>query len=152
MRLLDKSTAYAKLLDIKQEHQIDVSKYIKEMAGNKTIPYEVVVFINKYSPLPHLEIYNRIYEKRTKNPLYKTLVNENSSTEERAIALSSLLTQIMISSKSLTNEDRMLYHNIIDTSSIIKALESYTNGDSSKLDETFLAIRSIFKNLYKKED
>lgn len=152
MRLLDKSTAYAKLFSIKENHQVDISKYIKEMAGNDSIPYDVIVFINRYSPLPHFETYNRIYEKRSKNPLYKTLVTENSSIEEKAIALSSFLTQIMISSKSLTNEDRHMYHDIIDTKSIIESLQSYVSGDNDKLNETFLMVRDIFKNLYKKED
>lgn len=151
MKLLDKSTAYAKLFDIKENYSVDISKYIKEMAGNETIPYEVVIFINKYYPLPHLETYNRIYEKRSKNPLYKTLVNENSSPEEQSVALSSFLTQIMITGKSLSESDRRQYYNIMSVDLIAEALGSYASGNSEKLTNTFMMVRDMFKNLYRKE-
>ena len=87
-----------------------------------------------------------------KSPLYKNLVNENASDEDQAIALSSLLTQTLIHTKQLVKEnnedDVQEYADIMNVSAITEALNDYVNGDSTKLNETFLEVRNVVKTLY----
>lgn len=152
MQAFTKSTAYAKLTEIKQKYGINVSPYIKQVAESESVPYDILVFINKYSPIPQLEVYNKIYNNRRKNPLYKNLVNENLPIEERAIALSSLLTQTLITTKFSVKDKKLYevkeYATLMNIDKITEALMQYVNGDDTLLNKTFLEIRDVFKQLY----
>lgn len=152
MKTFTKSTAYARLNEIKEIENINVSKYIRKVAESDSVPYDVLVFINRYSPIPQLEVYNHVYENRHKNPLYKNLVNENLPVEERAIALSSLLTRTLISSKySVRNnqsDDLQTYGQLMNVRKITEALNKYLSGDDTLLNETFIEVRNVFKQLY----
>lgn len=146
MRAITKSTAYAKLASIKNEG-IDTSRYIRLLAGEETVPYDVLVFINKHSPLDQLSVYNHIYENRRKNPLYKNIVNENASIEDKALALSSILTQTIISCKKTSDNECF---KVMNVDLILEALSDYTlKGSTSKLVDVSNGIRDIFKKLYK---
>lgn len=148
MKGVDKAYAYAKLYSIKEEHNVDVSKYMKVLAESDSIPYEVIIFINKYYPIPQLATYNNIYEKRHNNPLYKNLVNESLPDEEKAVALASLLTRAFISAKMLEEQYRKEFSDIMHVELICEALCEYSNGDAKKLNEVFFMIRDLMKKLY----
>lgn len=149
MRTITKSTAYSKLKEIK-ESGIDTNKYLRDLVNSDSVPYNVLIFINKYSPIEQLYTYNKIHENRRKNPLYKNIVNENAEVEDMALALSSILTQTLIHAKDLSEIYRTEYYSIMNTDLILEALSSYTiNNDSKKLTEIFLGIRDVFKNLYR---
>lgn len=149
MRAITKSTAYAKLASIKNEG-IDTSRYIRLLAGEEFVPYDVLVFINKYSPLDQLSVYNHIYENRKKNPLYKNIVNENASLDDKVLALSSILTQTIITCKKVDEASKQEYYKIMNVDKILEALEEYTlRNNPDKLIEVSEGIRSIFKKLYK---
>jgi len=155
MKTINKTSVYAKLLDIKENKEVDTSKYVREMVGSDTVPFNVLVFINKHYPIEQLAVYNKIYESRRNNPLYKNLVNENLPIEEMAISLSSFLTHTLIKSKETIKEGReedgFEYLNITNSEEITNALHEYAKtGETDKLVETFLSIREVFKNLYKK--
>ena len=153
MQQFTKSRAYAMLTEIREKHDISVSPYIHKVAENDTVPYEVLVFINKYEPLPQLEVYNHIYNNRKRNPLYKNLINENLCVEERAVALSSLLTQTLITTKfSVRNkklEEVKEYADLMNLDMVTEALMQYVNGDDTLLNEVFMYIRDVLKQLYK---
>lgn len=153
MRQFTKGRAYALLTEIKEKNNINVSPYIHRVAQSDDVPYDVLVFINRYSPIPQLEVYNHIYENRKRNPLYKNLVNENLSVEERAIALSSLLTQTLIQTKfsvrDKKTEEVKEYADLMNLDMVTEALMQYVNGDDKLLNETFLDIRDVLKKLYK---
>lgn len=152
MRTLDKNLAYSYLNKIKKEN-VNVSQYMKMVASSEAVPYDVMVFINRYVGLPQLATYNEIYDRRRKNPLYKNLVNENLSDEDKAIALSSLLTQTFIHTKQLVKEgkqeDVKIYSEIMNMTAITEALCEYSlHNNAEKMNEIFLGIRDVFKSLF----
>lgn len=152
MKTINKSRAYAYLNRIKNECNVNVSPYIHKVAMSETVPYDVLIFINKHIGLPQLYTYNEIYKRMGKSPLYKNLVNENLDDENQAIALSSLLTQTLIHTKQLVKEneqeDVQEYAEIMNVRAITEALNDYVSGDSTKLNETFLEVRNVVKTLY----
>lgn len=150
MKTLDKSMTYNKLFEISKKHNIDVSKYVEMVAGKSHIPAEVIVFINRYSPIPQLETYNAIYSRRKTNPLYKNLVNENASPDDMALGLSSLLTQVFIRMKTLESEsDKIEFAGLMNVNQITEVLRHYCiTGDVEPLRETFLMIRDTIKHLF----
>ena len=155
MKPITKPKVYMALNYIKENHDINVTPYIHKTADSDNIPAEVIVFINKYLPIEQFYTYNKVYENRRKNPLYKNLVNENATNEEMAIALSSLVTQIMIRNKELVKESRTddtkQFFNAMNTQVILNALRDYAIGRPEELVETFNSTREVFKKLYKKD-
>ena len=154
MKTIDKNRAYAYLNRIKNESNgaVNVLPYIHKVAMSETVPYDVLIFINKHIGLPQLYTYNEIYKRMGSNPLYKNLVNEDLDDENQAIALSSLLTQTLIHTKQLVKEneqeDVQEYAEIMNVRAITEALNDYVNGDSTKLNEVFLGTREVMKALY----
>lgn len=149
MKTLDKSTTYKKLFEIRDNYNIDISKYVEMVTGKSVIPADVIVFINKYSPLPQLETYNAIYSRRKTNPLYKNLVNENASPDDMALGLSSLLTQIFIRMKRLEESEKREFAELMNVDQITRVLNDYSmNRNEEPLRETFLMIRDTIKHLF----
>jgi len=155
MKTINKAQAYSDLKYIKEHFNVDTLKYVKEVAENDgIIPPSTIIFINKYKPLEQFYTYNKVYENRKKNPLYKNLVNENLDVEERAIALSSFVTQVMIHNKELMKEnkkqDSKEFLELMNVNTILEALNDYSIGNEKKLNESFDMVRDVFKNLYSK--
>ena len=152
MRTIDKSYAYATLREIKDSKGIDVSKYVREVASNDSVPYSTIIFMNRHKGFPQLDTYNKIYERRRSNPLYKNLVNEKLPIEDKAIALSSFMTQTLIHMKELRNNnqyDEMFdYAEIMNLGLVANALEEYGVGDTNPLNEAFDQVRQMFKMLF----
>lgn len=152
LKYLTKSSAYEILLNIKNSGDDTANKYLAMMVGSQKVPYDVVAYINRYKSLPQLETYNRIYERRRKNPLYHNLVNESSSDIDKALALSSLITQSLIRMKELDDNDKKVYADIMNIPIISSAITKYTMyGDSSDLNDVFMMVREIFKRLFSKD-
>ena len=149
---MDKQSAYVKLFEIKKKNRVNITEQLKKLAVGDSIPYDVICFINRYLPIEYLETYNHIYKNRRKNPLYKNLVNENLSSVDQAIALSSLLTQTLIHSKNLNKkgmkESAREHLSVMNTDEVVSALKGYMNGNEKHLNEVFLMVRDVFKNLY----
>lgn len=154
LETLSKSSAYSKLIEIGNSNKdVDVSKYISEMVGSDSVPFDVLVFINKYIPIPQLETYNSIYWKRRKNPLYRNMVNESLPPIDKALALSSFMTRAIITMKDLPESNRQEYADIMNIPIISEAISRYTNyGDSDTLEEVFMMVRDVFKKLYSRGD
>lgn len=144
---MDKLECYSYLFKIRDEHNININEHIKQIAGKETIPYSTVKFINDYIPQQSVLTLESIYNKRHKNPLYKNLVNENAALEDKAIALSSLLTQSLIGCKNLPDIDkRTKYFESMYLSDIFSALTDYSKGNTLKLESVFNKIRSEIKS------
>ena len=152
MKPITKSKAYADLKYIKENFNVDTTNQLKAVAMNDTIPVDTIIFINKYKPLEQFYTYNKVYENRRKNPLYKNLVNENLPTAEKAIALSSFITQAMIHNKELIREnkedDAQLFLGVMNIENIAEAINDYVKGNDEKLLEAFDETRNVFKNLF----
>lgn len=155
IKTLDKTSAYAYLNKIKSEG-INTSQYMRKVASSDTVPTDVLIFINKHIGLPQLFTYNEIYHKRigpNKNPLYKNIMSENLDDENKAIALSSILTQTFIHTRQLVKENKQddvkEYAELMNVAAITEALNDYANGNAEKLNEVFSEIRTVFKELFK---
>lgn len=147
---MDKLDCYRYLIQIKNNHNVDISYQIKSIAGlNESVPVEVIKFIHKYIPQYEMITLDHIYEKRHRNPLYKSLVNEKSSDSEKVIALSSFMTQAMIGARPITDHSLLSnYYESLKINKISQAISEYTNGNPEKLRETFDSIRTQFKSIY----
>ena len=151
---MNKLEGYKKLFEISKIHGINVDEEVKRVVSyeNNDIPNDVLKFIHKYEPQDFLSTYDHIYENRRNNKLYKSLVNENSSISDKAIALSLLLNNCIIKMKSLSESKRQIeYANEMKISDISDALRDYAYGSNEKLEETFNNIRLKLKILYSKE-
>ena len=150
------STIEAKniLNDISKKENMNVDKQIDDIDYFGCVTQSVLLFINKYRPLEQLATYNHIYNNRRKNPLYRNLVNEHLPIEERAVALSSYVTQVLIHSKNLIRdnkeEDSEYYLKEISHLDVVtNALMRYAKyNDVDELNRVFMMIRDVFKNLY----
>ena len=145
---MDKFEGYKYLSKINRDYNVDISEQVKNIAGKKEVPQSVISFINKYIPRDSTTTLNMIYEKRHKNPLYKSLVNEDSKIEDKAIALSSYLTQAMIGLSKITDESsKSMYCEDLMINDVINSLAKYSCGDSSMLSETFSRVRRSIKSV-----
>jgi hypothetical protein len=148
---MDKIDCYKYLYEIHNSDRVDITEQVRKIAGiGHSVPESVIKFINKYIPQPQLATYNVIYEKRHKNPLYKSLVNEDLPVEDRAVSLASFLTQAMIGIKTIKDSEiRENYYREMLIDSITEAMKEYSLfNKSDKLNEAFCNVRNKFKSLY----
>lgn len=137
-----------------KKNGVDISPYMREMllCEDGDVPYKTIAIINKYEPIDTLFTYNKVYENRRKNPLYKNLVNESLPLNEKAIALSSLSTQILIHMKDLMNEGKEReaeeFAEMMDLKNISESILEYTKGNDEMLIESAVSVRKIFKTLF----
>ena len=94
--------------------------------------------------------YNTIYDSRNKNPLYRNLKNANLKINELAIALSSLVTKILIScSKIQDTEERLLFATAMNVNELNNAITKYAlTDDASDLIECGKQVRELLALLY----
>lgn len=147
--IIDKSFIYEQLNKIHKEKHIDVAPYFALMVGKNEIPYEVVVFINKHTPIDSLSTYNKIYEKRKRSPLFKNIIDEELPIEEKAIVLSSLLTQSLIGIKHADKEFRDAILDTMNVNIILDAISQYMNDENEEIiQEVSKMYCTIFKALF----
>lgn len=148
MKQLTKSEVYRILSELKREGY-DVSQYVTEMCGCDSIPYTVIVFINSKQPIDKLVTYNQIYNKRRNSPLFRNLMRMDNSVEEKAIILSSLLTQSLIGAKHANTDDKLEIIDALNVNTLISALSQYANeGNVQAILEAFDTYQLIFKTLF----
>ena len=152
MQDINKSFVYKQLNNIKRDKNIDISKYLESMIGSNEIPYETLVFINKHQPIELLTTYNKIFEKRRNSPLFRNIVKDDNSVEEKAIILSSLLTQSLICTKFHKNDpDKDAMIDALNVDVIIHTLCEYIyNNNEKAVIDLFDTFQIIFKTLFPK--
>lgn len=132
---------------------INVSNYRAMLVGCDDVPYELITFINKHRPIDKLKTYNEIYNKRRNSPLFRNLMKKDLPTDEKAIILSSLLTQSLIGAKHVEDDDEKdSMIDAINVELIINSLMSYINEhDDDLVNNTFDTFQHIFKTLFPKK-
>lgn len=137
------------LNDIGNSNNINIDKYINDVLEND-IPTLAYKFINLYKPISDLGVFNLIYSKRNKNPLYHNFINGKINNYEQSICLSSLLTQMLCYVKT-TKDDVIKHSQLIGINSIINALTDYVNtGSFDKINIVYSQFSNLFKDLFKK--
>ena len=149
---ITKKEIMQKLYEIEEQNKIPVGRLIQKIVRNEIIPIEVIKIINKYDKdfLQIYNTYNVIYTSRNKNPLYRNLRNKNLSIEETAIAISSLVTKVLISCSKIEDiNERMLFAQAMNIENLNEALTQYSiYNKSDDLLKCAQEIRDLLKILY----
>lgn len=147
---LNKKEMLLTLEEIKNEQNINISKYKDDVLFHD-IPSDALKFINLYKPLNDLGVFNLIYFKRRKTPLYNNFKRGNIDNYEQVICLGSLLTQMLCYIKT-TKDDVVKHSNIIGIKSIIHALDNFTStGDFTEVNIVYNKFSLLFKDLFNKD-
>ncbi len=135
---------------IKNQNDVNISSYEDDIIEND-IPVKALKFINLYIPLKDLGVFNLIYSKRRKTPLYHNFKMGNINNHEQVVCLGSLLTQMLCYIKT-TKEDVIKHSQIIGANSILEALDEFINtGSFIKVNKVYNDFSNIFKNLFNKD-
>lgn len=149
---ITKKEIIQKLYDIEEKEDLKLGREVQKVIRNEIIPIEIIKLINKYDKgfLQIYDTYNTIYNSRNKNPLYRNLRNKDLEVEELAIALSSLVTKILIScSKIEDEEEKKIFAKAMNIDRINNALTDFgLNRDNSKLLECGKEVRELLQILY----
>ena len=126
---ITKKEIIQKLYDIADANNLKLGREVQKVVKNETIPLDIIKLINKYDKnfLQIYDTYNTIYSSRNKNPLYRNLRNSHLDISEIAIAMSSLVTKILISCSKIENEyDRLIFAKAMNVDRINLALTDYS--------------------------
>lgn len=138
------------LQEIKNEQSIDIDKYIDDVMNND-IPQLSITFINRYKPIDDLGVFNLIYSKRHKTPLYKNFIKGNIDNYEQVCCLGSLLTQMLCYIKT-TKDDVTKHAEIIGMDSIMYAIQDFLKtGEFKIVNKVYNNFSILFKDLFIKD-
>ena len=150
---LTKKEILQKLYEIAETQHMNLDKEVQETIRNEIIPLDVIKLINRYDKhfLQIYETYNVIFKSRFKNPLYRNLRNSDKLTDgELAVALSSLVTKILISCTKIENEkERLFYAQAMNIDRLNFAISEYSlHNESSNLIQCGKEVRELISILY----
>ena len=149
---ITKKDIIQKLYDIEEKSDLKLGREVQKVVRSENIPVDVIKLINKYDKgfLQIYDTYNTIYMSRNKNPLYRNLRNPNLKIEELAIAISSLVTKILISiSKIDDDNEKQIFANAMNVDQINTALTNYAIfGKADELVEIAKQVRELLELLY----
>lgn len=149
---LTKKDIIQKLYNIEQQENIKLGREVQKVIRNEVIPMDIIKLINKYDKnfLQIYDTFNTIYLSRNKNPLYRNLRNKDLIIPEKAIALSSFVTKVLISCSKIPDEhERKLYATAMNIDAINNALTEYSlNNNAEPLLDCMSQIRDLILLLY----
>lgn len=124
--MLQKNDLIILLTDM-QEKGIDVSKELRNVATSKTVPLDVLKFINDNRQMDVAQFYERIrknYNSKRSN-LYHNIVKEIDEPLEVLITLSAFALQIMLYSKHVNEEDKEMFFKHARAEEVTRVLNNY---------------------------
>lgn len=149
---ITKKDIIQKLYEIEEKTNLKLGREVQKVVRNENIPVDIIKLINKYDKgfLQIYDTYNTIYNSRNKNPLYRNLRNPNLVIEEVAIAISSLVTKILISCSKIQDEkERQIFANAMNIDQLNSSLTKYALlGDTMDLMENARQVRELLEMLY----
>lgn len=150
---ITKKDIIQKLYEIEEQNEdLKLGREVQRVVRSEVIPIDIIKLINKYDKnfLQIYDTYNTIYNSRNKNPLYRNLRNPNLITTEKAIAISSLVTKILISCSKIEDEtERQIFANAMNIDQINLALTKYAlTGDEGDLLDIAKQVRELLEILY----
>lgn len=149
---ITKKEIIQKLYEIEEKENIKLGHEVQRVVRNEIIPVDVIKLLNKYDKefLQIYDTYNTIYNSRNKNPLYRNLRNPNLDIKEVAIALSSLVTKMLISCSKIEDiEERKLFATAMNIDKINLSITDYSmfNKENDLL-ENAKQVRELLEILY----
>ena len=140
------------MYEIEEKTDLKLGREVQKVVRSENIPIDIIKLINKYDKefLQIYDTYNTIYNARNKNPLYRNLRNQNLIIEEKAIAISSLVTKILISCSKIDNEEeKRIFANAMNIEQLNSALTKYALlGDATELLDNANQVRELLEMLY----
>lgn len=122
--MITRNDCYLLLAEI-NEKGIDTSAQIKNLMSSTSIPLDVIKFINDNRQLDLTSFYEKIRKSynNKKSKLYINIVREVENPQEVLTTLSSLLTQILLFTKSADDKQMFMRHS--RAQEISQVLNSY---------------------------
>lgn len=150
MKQLTKQDILNKLYEIAEKENLDFTREVQKTIRNEIVPMEVIKILNKYDKkfIPIYDTCNTIYSSRNKNPLYRNLRNKYIEVEEAAIAISSLVTKILISISKMSEQDRRLFATAMNVKGLNDAIIDYTLGNNDSIMEQHNQVRELLELLF----
>lgn len=149
---LTKKDIIQKLYDIEEKENLKLGKEVQKIVRSELIPLDIIKLINKYDKkfLQIYDTYNTIYMSRNRNPLYRNLRNKDLKIEETAIAISSLVTKILISCSKIDDlEERKIFATAMNVDNLNSALTNYALfNEAEDLIIVASQVRELLKILY----
>lgn len=149
---LTKKEIIQKLYDIAEKNNLKLGREVQKVVRSETIPVDIIKLINKYDKefLQIYDTYNTIYLSRNRNPLYRNLKNKYLSIPEKAIALSSLVTKILISCSKIEDEhERLIFATAMNVDKINLAVINYSMfGKDQELIDCSNQVSELLNILY----
>ena len=150
--IITKKDIIQKLYDIEERENLKLGREVQRVVRSEVVPIEVISLINKYDKefLQIYDTYNVIYSSRNKNPLYRNLRNKDLPIEEVAIAISSLVTKILISCSKIKDEqERILFASAMNINRLNSALTNYSlYTNPTELLQCAKEVRELLQILY----
>lgn len=141
-----------KLYEIEEQTNLKLGREVQKVIRSETIPIDIIKLINKYDKefLQIYNTYNSIYESRNRNPLYRNLKNKTLDSSELAVALSSLVTKILISCTKITDDaERQMFSTAMNVDKLNTAITNYAiYQDDSELFMLAEQVRNLLQILY----
>lgn len=151
MKQLTKQDILNKLYEIAEKEHLDFTREVQKTIRNEVVPMEVIKILNKYDKtfLPIYDTYNTVYLKRFNNPLYRNLRNPYIEITEAAIALSSLVTKMLISISKMPEEDITLFATVMNIQGINDAITDYALSKNEEgIIEQHKQVRELLELLF----
>lgn len=149
---ITKKEIIQKLYDIEENENLKLGSEVQRVVRSQIIPMDIIKLINKYDKefLQIYDTYNTIYMSKNKNPLYRNLKNRNLCIKEKVIALSSLVTKILISCSKIENEkDKQIFCTAMDVEGLNKAITEYClQGKTNGIIECASQVNDLLDILY----
>lgn len=151
---ISKTEIVQKLYEIAEKQKMNLDKEVQLVIRNEIVPMDVIKLINRYDKqfLQIYNTYNYIFKSRFKNPLYRNLRDKdnNITVEKLAIAISSLVTRILITcSKIDIPSERQLYAKAMNIEGLNASLTLYSiYGDPEGLLKMGQEIKELLTILY----
>ena len=103
--------------------------FINQIAGTPKVSIEALKYINEHKPLDIINFYEHLRKTYNKqhSKVYINIVKEVDNPNDVLITLSSLLTQILLYSNKVDDDNRVLFLNHSRIKDITKVLHNYCN-------------------------
>ena len=138
--MITKADCLSILVKLEKDRNINVDKYVKQVAISREVPLDVLKFIADNRGLEignFYEVLRKSHNKK-KSPLYTNILKEVESPEEVALTLSCLLTQILLYGKKLENQAS--FYKEARAEEITRAINSFFDDGNWELGKTVLRL------------
>lgn len=149
--MITKQEAYQKLFMIKNRG-VDVISVLKELTMLDEPSKNILEFIMTYDKIDQAEFYQSLRGKNNSkhSRLYSQLLKEDIDDYNLSKSISSLVTQVIIFSESMSDQDKFKFYSNMKIKECIEALNDYlTNMNPVKLREIKFNIVKDIKMLVK---